>query len=78
MRRLVSWQIDNVHLFRGDYTTVIDYYRRALALAHEIKDPVSIRKWNCNLNLSCVRMRAAVDQAGESFLAIAMVPCGRS
>jgi tetratricopeptide (TPR) repeat protein len=55
--------IGNVYLCRGDHVTAISYYQRALALAREIKDPVSIKKWTRNINLAYARIRLAVDRA---------------
>lgn len=55
--------IGNVYLHRGDYFTAISYYQRALTLAREIKDPVSIKKWTRNINLAYARIRRDVDQA---------------
>lgn len=57
--------IGNVYMYRGDYTTAIDHYQRALSIAHEIKDPVSIRKWTYNINLAYMRMRAAIDEMAK-------------
>jgi tetratricopeptide (TPR) repeat protein len=54
--------IGNVYLHRGDYLRAVDYYRQALALAREIKDPVSIEKWSYNIRLAYARLREAVDQ----------------
>jgi tetratricopeptide (TPR) repeat protein len=54
--------IGNVYLHRGDYLTAISYYEQALALARNIKDPVSTRKWNRNINLAYARIRQSVDQ----------------
>jgi tetratricopeptide (TPR) repeat protein len=59
---IVLANIGNVHLHRGDPLTAIAFYRRALALAHEIKDPVSIEKWSFNIRLAYARLRQAVDQ----------------
>jgi hypothetical protein len=56
------WQILATYLHRRDYFTAISYYQRALELAREIKDPVSIKKWTFNINLAYARIRAAVDQ----------------
>jgi len=42
--------------------TAIDYFRRALELAREIKDPVSIRKWSGNIRLAYARLRESVDR----------------
>jgi hypothetical protein len=49
-------------LHRGDDLTAIDYYRRALEQAREIKDPVNIRKWSYNIQLVYARLRQSVDQ----------------
>jgi tetratricopeptide (TPR) repeat protein len=54
--------IGNVYLHRRDYFTAISYYQRALSLAREIKDPVSIKKWTRNINLAYARIRLSVDQ----------------
>jgi tetratricopeptide (TPR) repeat protein len=54
--------IGNVYLHRGDHLTAIEYYRRALELAREIKDPVSIQKWSHNLRLAYARLRQSVDR----------------
>lgn len=48
--------IGNVYLHRGDY------YRRALALAREIEDPISIRRWSYNIRLAYARLFRAVDR----------------
>jgi len=54
--------IGNVYLHRRDYFTAISYYQSALAIAREIKDPVSTKKWTRNINLAYARIRLAVDQ----------------
>ncbi len=54
--------IGNVYLHRGDHLTAISYYERALEVAREIKDPVSIKKWTRNIMLAYARIRWAVDQ----------------
>jgi tetratricopeptide (TPR) repeat protein len=59
--QIVLGNIGNVYLYRKDYPTSISYYQRALTIAHEIKDPVSIHKWTYNTSLALLRMRAAVD-----------------
>jgi tetratricopeptide (TPR) repeat protein len=59
---VVLANIGNVYLYRGDYLTAIAYYRRALELAREIKDPVSIQKWSGNLRLAYARLRQSVDR----------------
>jgi tetratricopeptide (TPR) repeat protein len=53
--------IGNVYLHRKDYLRAIDYYRKALALAREIKDPVSIQKWSYNIRLAYARLKQSVD-----------------
>jgi tetratricopeptide (TPR) repeat protein len=60
--QVVLADIGNVYLHRRDYFTAISYYERALALAREIQDPVSIKKWTRNINLAYARIRLAVDQ----------------
>jgi len=52
----------NVYLHKGNCLTAIDYFRRALELAREIKDPVSIRKWSGNIRLAYARLRESVDR----------------
>jgi tetratricopeptide (TPR) repeat protein len=61
--QLVLANIGNVYLHRRDHFTAISYYQRALALAREIKDPVSIKKWTRNINLAYARIRLSVDQS---------------
>lgn len=61
--QVVLANIGNVYLYRRDYFTAISYYQRALALAREIKDPVSVKKWTRNINLTYARIRLAVDEA---------------
>ncbi len=63
--QVVLANIGNVYLHRRDYFTSISYYQRALALAREIKDPVSIKKWTRNINLAYARIRYSVDQANS-------------
>jgi tetratricopeptide (TPR) repeat protein len=60
--------IGNVYLYQRDYLTAIQYYRRALALAREIRDPVSIKKWTYNINLAYARIRQSVDEQHPSEL----------
>jgi tetratricopeptide (TPR) repeat protein len=60
--QVVLANIGNVYLHRRDYFTAISYYQRALSLAREIKDPVSIKKWTRNINLAYARIRLSVDQ----------------
>lgn len=55
--------IGNVYLHRRDHFAAISYYQRAIALAREIKDPVSIKKWTRNINLAYARIRLSVDQS---------------
>ncbi len=63
--QVVLANIGNIYLHSGDYLTSIEYYRRALALAREIKDPVSIKKWTRNVNLAYARIRQSVNQANR-------------
>ena len=42
--QVVLADIGNVYVHRREHLTAISYYQRALALAREIKDPVSIKK----------------------------------
>ena len=64
--QIVLGNIGNVHLHRKEYPTAISYYQRALSIAREIKDPVSIHKWTYNTSLALMRMRATVDQDAQS------------
>jgi tetratricopeptide (TPR) repeat protein len=59
--QVVLANIGNVYLHRGDQLTAIAHYRRALALAEQIKDPVSVEKWSHNIRLAYARLRQAVD-----------------
>lgn len=61
--QVVLANIGNVYLHRGDYLTAISYYQRALAMAREIKDRVSIKKWTRNINLAYARIKLSVDSA---------------
>ena len=54
--------IGNVYLERCEYLTALSYYQRALSLARDIKDPVSVKKWTYNINLAYARIRAQIDQ----------------
>ena len=53
--------IGNVYFQRGDHLTAISYYRRALELAREIKDRVSIEKWSHNIRVAYAKLCNAVD-----------------
>ncbi len=64
--QVVLANIGNVYLYRGDHLMAISYYRRALMLSEEIKDPVSIRKWTYNINLAYLKMRATIDNFTEA------------
>jgi tetratricopeptide (TPR) repeat protein len=61
-QQAVLANIGNVYLHRANPLTAIGYYRRALALAREIKDPVSIEKCSHNIRLAYARLRQAVDR----------------
>ena len=54
--------IGNVYLHRRDYLAAISYYRQAITFAREIGDPLSIKKWTCNINLAYARIRQSVDE----------------
>ena len=54
--------IGNVYLQGRDYFTAISYYEKALALAREIKDPVSVNKWTYSIRLTYARIQSAVDE----------------
>jgi tetratricopeptide (TPR) repeat protein len=54
--------IGNVYLHRRDYLTALSYYQKALGIAREIKDPVSVQKWTYNIRLAYVLIRSAVDE----------------
>jgi tetratricopeptide (TPR) repeat protein len=54
--------IGSVYFQRRDYLTALSYYQRALVLAREIKDPVSVKKWTHNMRLAYARIRAAIDE----------------
>jgi tetratricopeptide (TPR) repeat protein len=60
--QVVLANIGNVYLYRRDHFTAISYYQRALALAREIGDPVSTKKWTRNINLAYARIRQSVDE----------------
>jgi len=60
--QVVLANIGNVYLQRRDYLTALSYYQRAVSLAREIKDPVSVKKWTYNINLAYARIRAQVDE----------------
>lgn len=57
--------IGNVYLYRGEYGTAIEHYQRALAMAREIKDPVSIGKWTHNLNIAYSRLKEQTERQGS-------------
>lgn len=58
--------IGNVYRIRGDYLRAIEYYRCAVEYAREIKDPVSIQKWNRNIRLSYSLIRQSVERLRET------------
>jgi tetratricopeptide (TPR) repeat protein len=64
---LHGYQIDlanigNVYLQRREYMMAISYYRKAVAVARGIKNPLSVKKWTYNINLTYARIRAQIDQ----------------
>lgn len=59
---VVLANIGNVYFQRNDFLRAIDYYRHALDIARQIKDPVSIQKWSYNIQLAYSRIRETVDE----------------
>jgi tetratricopeptide (TPR) repeat protein len=55
----------NVHLYLGDYPGAISYYMRALELARNIKDPVSVGKWSGNLKIAYTEMIRSMKATGS-------------
>lgn len=53
--------IGNVYLHRRDYLTALSYYEKARALAREIRDPVSVKRWTYNIRLAYARIMSSVD-----------------
>ena len=49
--------IGNVYFVNGDYLTAISHYERALKIARETKDPVSIQKWSHNIEFAFSKLR---------------------
>lgn len=62
--------IGNVFLRKSDYPAAITYYQRALALAKQIKDPVSSAKWLGNLATVFVRMGKPAEAANYRYQAM--------
>lgn len=54
--------IGSVYLQRRDYLTALSYYQKALVLAREIKDPVSVKKWTYNIRLAYAQIQSVVDE----------------
>jgi tetratricopeptide (TPR) repeat protein len=54
--------IGNVYSQRRDFFTALSYYQKALTLAREIKDPVSVKKWTYSIRLTYARIRSTVDE----------------
>jgi tetratricopeptide (TPR) repeat protein len=48
--------IGNVFYETGDYLKAIAHYERALKIAREIKDPVSVSKWTHNIELAFAKL----------------------
>ncbi len=57
--------IGNVYFATGDYPTAITHYQRALKLANEIKDPVSIKKWSHNIEMAFAKLTEQAKQAAR-------------
>jgi tetratricopeptide (TPR) repeat protein len=60
--QVVMANIGNVYLQGHDYFTALSYYEKALALAREIKDPVSVNKWTYSIRLAYARIQSTVDE----------------
>lgn len=60
--------IGNVYLYRTDYLRAISYYRQAITIAEEIKDPVSVRKWTINIRLAYHLLKESVNKLDNSLL----------
>lgn len=60
--QVILANIGNVYLHRRAFLTALSYYQKALALASEIKDSISVEKWTYNIRLAYAMMRAAADQ----------------
>jgi tetratricopeptide (TPR) repeat protein len=63
--------IGNVYFETGDFPTAISHYQRALKLANEIKDPVSIRKWTHNIEIAFAKL---TEQAAEAAKKVGEAP----
>jgi tetratricopeptide (TPR) repeat protein len=50
-----------IFLQKGEFLTAISHYQRALAIAKEINDPVSIEKWSFNLRLSYAKLSRSMN-----------------
>jgi len=66
--------IGNVFCQQGDYLKAIAHYERALKIAREIKDPVSIRKWTHNIEIAFAKLKeqsanAAPGRSNQSVVA---------
>ena len=59
--------IGNVYLQLGDCVTAMTYYERALRLAEQIKDPVSVKKWNHNLHLAFQKFREGLTKTADGI-----------
>jgi tetratricopeptide (TPR) repeat protein len=58
--------IGNVYFQDGDYPKAISHYERALKIAREIKDPVSIEKWTHNIELAFSKLKEQSGKTSES------------
>jgi tetratricopeptide (TPR) repeat protein len=55
-----------IFLQKGEFLTAISHYQRALAIAREINDPVSIEKWSFNLRLSYAKLSRSMNPELDS------------
>ncbi len=62
--------IGNVYYETGDYLKAIGHYERALKIAREIKDPVSVKKWSHNIEMAFARLteqaKVVAKKVGEA------------
>jgi len=56
--------IGNIHYATGNYLKAIAHYQRALKIAQEIKDPVSIQKWSHNIGFAFSKSREQAAKPG--------------
>jgi tetratricopeptide (TPR) repeat protein len=65
--------IGNVFYETGDYLKAIAHYERALKIARDIKDPVSVSKWSHNIELAFAKL---TEQAKGMATKVGEAPAG--